>query len=330
MKNELCYYCDLSAFKSIIENREFWLSDIHFMNDSSEESLFLDALTDVMKKMRENLSDSTKAYLDKNSFIDSFFTNIKYNYKNMIYICCFTDGKNDDLSQWRGYASDGTGLCIGFKKNKIKQLSKIRDIERHKINQNEKCQIDHFSTSFIFAQHEIYYSNKAEIMQELEAIIAPIVDEYDAADKKTLSPPFPDSKFTQQLFQKIHHFKAFYKNQSFKSEKEYRICLFDSLHEEAIGKADDALMKNMKAKYFFSNEIELSELKFRVGRGSLIPYRVLTFSKNAFDPMLSSVTIGPKNPMSIEDVKYFLIANGLETSKINIMKSESTYQSYKY
>ena len=41
---------------------------------------------------------------------------------------------------------------------------------------------------------------------------------------------------------------------------------------------------------------------------------------------LSSVTIGPKNPMSIEDVKYFLIANGLETSKINIMKSESTYQ----
>ena len=86
------------------------------------------------------------------------------------------------------------------------------------------------------------------------------------------------------------------------------------------------LMKNMKAKYFFSNEIELSELKFRVGRGSLIPYRVLTFSKNAFDPMLSSVTIGPKNPMSIEDVKYFLIANGLDTSKINIMKSESTYQ----
>ena len=122
MKNELCYYCDLSVFKSIIENREFWLSDIHFMNDSSEESLFLDALTDVMKKMREKLSDSTKSHLDRNSFIDSFFTNIKHNYKNMLYICCFTDGKNDDLSQWRGYASDGTGLCIGLKKNRIKEL----------------------------------------------------------------------------------------------------------------------------------------------------------------------------------------------------------------
>ena len=42
--------------------------------------------------------------------------------------------------------------------------------------------------------------------------------------------------------------------------------------------------------------------------------------------MISSITIGPKNRMSIEDVKYFLIANGLDTSKINIMKSESTYQ----
>lgn len=120
MENELCYYCNLSTFKSIIENRELWLSDIHFLNDSSEESLFLDSLTDVMKKMREKLSPPTKEYLNNNKFIDSFFTNIKYNYKNMIYICCFTDGKNDDLSQWRGYASDGTGLSIGFKKNRIK------------------------------------------------------------------------------------------------------------------------------------------------------------------------------------------------------------------
>ena len=60
MENELCYYCNLSTFKSIIENREFWLSDIHFMNDSSEESLFLDSLSDVMKKMREKLSAQTK------------------------------------------------------------------------------------------------------------------------------------------------------------------------------------------------------------------------------------------------------------------------------
>ena len=36
-----------------------------------------------------------------------------------------TDGKNDDLSQRRGYASDGTGLCIGFKKNKIKEEEKV-------------------------------------------------------------------------------------------------------------------------------------------------------------------------------------------------------------
>ena len=91
----------------------------------------------------------------------------------MIYICCFTDGKNDDLSQWRGYASDGTGLCIGFKKNKIKELSKGKCVDKQTKDQNGNNHIDHVSTSFIFAQHEIYYSNKAEIMQELEAIIAP-------------------------------------------------------------------------------------------------------------------------------------------------------------
>ena len=55
MKNELCYYCNVTAFKSIIENHSFWLSDIHYMNDSSEESLFLDALTEVMINQREQL-----------------------------------------------------------------------------------------------------------------------------------------------------------------------------------------------------------------------------------------------------------------------------------
>lgn len=117
MENELCYYCNLSTFKSIIENQTFWLSDIHFMNDSNEETLFLESLSEVMRNKYESLSSETKKHLDNYESIKGFFTHIEYNYKNSAYICCFSDGINDDLSQWRGYADDGKGLCIGFKKN---------------------------------------------------------------------------------------------------------------------------------------------------------------------------------------------------------------------
>ena len=162
MQNELCHYCDLPAFKSIIEKREIWLSDIHFLNDSSEESLFLDALTDLMIKLRDSLSDSTKAYLDQDTFMNSFFTNIKYNYKNKLYICCFTNEKNDDLSQWRGYADDGAGFCIGFKKELINKLSENTTIEKHTLKDDGSLQKERISTSYVFSQKDITYSDKKD------------------------------------------------------------------------------------------------------------------------------------------------------------------------
>ena len=322
MKNELCHYCDLSGFKAIIENQTLWLSDLHYMNDSSEESLFLDALTDVMRNFRNTLYNATKTYLDNDSFMNSFFTNIKSRYTNMSYICCFTNEKNDDLSQWRGYADDGRGLCIGFKKRFIIKLSENEKIRKTSLIGSNDIE----NTSHIFAQKEICYSNKERIMTELEEKLKPIIDEYNSADKETLTPPFPDSVFTINLYEKTHNYKAFYKNESFKNEKEYRICFFDKLHENAIGKADDALIDNMQSTYGFNDNIILSELKYREGRGRFIPYRVMTFPKEYFAEMLSSITIGPKNPMSENEVRYFLLSNGFDTSNITIKKSASTYQ----
>ena len=325
MENELCYYCNLSTFKSIIENQTFWLSDIHFMNDSSEESLFLDALTDVMRNMQEKLSSSTKQHLNNAKDIYDLFTNIKHVYRNMAYICCFSYEINDDLSQWRGYANDGKGLCIGFKKEYIEKLSKPSDIKIIKRSENEEpCNT---LSEIVFAQDKIKYSDKEHISKEIEETISPIVKNYDNNEKTgKIIKNFPDIWFYGKLHEKTYKYKVFYKNNSFESEKEYRICFFDFLHKDKIGKNDNVLMENMQNKYRFENGTELSELKYRESREKLIPYREMKFPKDYFKEMLSSITIGPKNPMSEEDVQYFLIANGFDTSNITIQKSASTYQ----
>ena len=281
MKNELCYYCNLSTFKSIIQNQTFWLSDLHYMNDSAEESWFLDALSDVMRKFRDGLSDEAKEYLDKNKYMDDYFTNIKNCYQFLTYICCFTDGKNDDLSQWRGYASDGTGLCIGFKKNKIQSLKKLH-------------------------QDKINYSDKAKIMKELEDKIAPIIEQFDN-NKINLDAEELDVGFIFKLLDAAYQDKAFYKNKSFESEKEYRICFFDTIHEYFIDKENEMLMDKMQKKYTFQNETTLSEVRFREGRGAFIPYREMKFTKEFF-------------------MQFFLLANGFDTKNIKVLKSKSTYQ----
>lgn len=322
MENELCYYCNLSTFKSIIENREFWLSDIHFMNDSSEESLFLDALSYVMSKMLDKISNSTREHINANNDIKTLFTNIKHLYENVAYICCFSDEMNDDLSQWRGYADDGNGMCIGFHKEQLSKLS------RQKMKQvSPDGNIYDQVTDIVFQQKKITYSTREEISKELEDIITPIINGYDSGPKTgEIISKFPDILFYGKLRELTYKDKAFYKNISFKSENEYRICFYDFLHKDKIDVENNQLMDNMQTKYEFQNGTKLSEVKYRKGASHLIPYRKMIFPKEYFQELLSSITIGPKNPMSKNEVKYFLLANGFDTSKVSIQKSESTYQ----
>ena len=330
---ELCYYCDLSAFKSIMENQTLWLSDIHYMNDSSEESLFLDALEEVMDELWENLSDETKDYVLNDERMSLIFKNSKKVFKSLAYICCFSDGLKDDLSQWRGYADDGKGLCIGFKKEGIKQLSKNEKIKGIILYDKEDITTEKVTTKKVFEQHEIFYKEKTEIKDALNEILKPYVDEYDENIQKIINyeddfeKDDVDDDLIIQVYSKTRLPKNFFKNESFISEKEYRICFYDMLHENALGKKNKySLMKKMQEKYKFDKIAELSELKYRQGKGNLIPYRELKFDKKFFKDMISSITIGPKNRMSVEDVKFFLLANGFDTSNITIEKSASTYQ----
>ena len=210
MKNEICYYCNLSTFKSIISNQTFWLSDIHFMNDSSEETLFLKVLSQVMKEKYNLLSSDTKEYLEKNQFIKGFFTHIEQNYKNLVYVCCFSDEINDDLSQWRGYADDGKGLCIGFNKEIIKKLSTDSDTIKSELISKVKT-TDNISIGKVFAQKEIEYTCEDDIIKELRSKIAPIIDQYDTDDKYDYSSKLPDIKLTQELYKKPLGIKDFIK-----------------------------------------------------------------------------------------------------------------------
>ncbi|MCE5267944.1 MAG: DUF2971 domain-containing protein [Planctomycetaceae bacterium] len=97
------HYCGVDAFRGILASKQLWLSDVHFMNDATEQTHFTAMATKVL---RDWPSGPTKV------FIQLLLNNFEWMRLNP-YACCFCkDG--DLLSQWCRYADDGSGFAIGF------------------------------------------------------------------------------------------------------------------------------------------------------------------------------------------------------------------------
>lgn len=108
----LYHYCSMEAFEAIIRTGNIRLSDINMMNDFAEMKwgygVFAAAASRILAKRKD---DST---LPRREFLDGINTHLS---PTQLYIhpliACFS--KNPDvLSQWRGYADNGSGVSIGF------------------------------------------------------------------------------------------------------------------------------------------------------------------------------------------------------------------------
>lgn len=102
----LFHYTDISAVKSILENRKLWLTDLRFMNDTEEmshgvnyiqesiksdwvqERLLGDKISEALEFVSSALGDHVDGYMDFNP----------------MFVCSFSQA-GDLLSQWRAYGS---------------------------------------------------------------------------------------------------------------------------------------------------------------------------------------------------------------------------------
>ncbi|MED7789453.1 hypothetical protein [Francisella sp. 19X1-34] len=107
---KLYHYTDLTAFKSILENKSLWMSNPKYLNDSEE---FIEGKNKVIKFI--------ECYISRNKKISPNFIEILEEVKIKIaedncfdkefFISSFSTIK-DDLSQWRAYGKDREGICL--------------------------------------------------------------------------------------------------------------------------------------------------------------------------------------------------------------------------
>ena len=108
---KLHYYCSNTTFLSILQHKELWLTALSLSNDRLEGRWALEQYLNLFQGDRARLRKSAHVVIE--AFLHG---------REALGIC-FSE-KEDLLSQWRGYADDGCGVCITFSKEALDQAVK--------------------------------------------------------------------------------------------------------------------------------------------------------------------------------------------------------------
>ncbi|WP_335984903.1 DUF2971 domain-containing protein [Fusobacterium polymorphum] len=252
------------------------------------------------------------------------------------YICCFS-GDGDLLSQWRAYADDGRGISVGFKKSQIKDF--LKELEVETINIGNKGEVRKFLKKKEAELVDIEYKRKIKnssynseltklfkyfprldfIMENKEfeeMLIDAILSNSKMNLYSDLSPLLRYFVFmiTKKIFSKeelkpqvIKRLKNFIKVKSisFSEEKESRIVIIEDETEE------NQNINNIHFRNKNNNE--------------LVSYKKLKL-ENIVD-FISHIVLGPKNKITVEELKRFLIKQFSEEKikHIIIEKSDIPY-----
>lgn len=108
------HYTNVTGLKGIIENNCLWATNLSYVNDSKELALGLSIYREVCELLLKRKGKS-KAYRE---IVRKFLDCLRAKNISNRYACCFT-ANGDQLSQWRGYGSNGQGYAIGFETKKL-------------------------------------------------------------------------------------------------------------------------------------------------------------------------------------------------------------------
>lgn len=249
------HYCGIESFLSIIENSSLWLSDVIKSNDGMEYNWIKEKIIDNIEfelgLIGEKELKAWKTWIGEGSFNNGLI---------IIYAACFTECE-DSLSQWRGYAQDGQGLAIGFSKSIIRSLDPLKGnpytaFRFGKVFYGEKSQNNFIKKITEMNFEKLQYKGVGHVALEID----------DFRDK------FP-----------------FYKNPSFKEEKEWRLIM-------TLGDSN----KRIEGK-----NVIFSENAYRHSNGKLISYISMDFSRVKRD-FIKEIWIGPKSKVTPMDIRNLL------------------------
>ena len=293
-ENLLYYYCSMETFTSIIKSKSIWLRNLLTMNDPSElllhkvniaEQIFIRYKQNPFefKYANKENEDAMHAYLWATHFVfTSGFNNIN---NNLFFAICMSSEENS-LAQWRMYADNGKGVCLGFDKRKI--LDYIKDNADYQLQEIE------------------YYENIKSVVDKVCSIILEKIKKiYNSNDEEQLKQFMGDiSSYCMPEWSK-------YKTSDYSGEKETRLV---------YKKHTEKMYMNIDASDIDSDF--LSDLDWSIARGQLDLHTKISIS----DLGLSTITLGPLNNTSKGLLNILLAKENVKVPHNKLYKSTIPYR----
>lgn len=270
--DKLYHYTSAAGLKGICDGM-FWVTESHFLNDTSEfqiaTEVFCEVITDKIKE--ENQSRRiTKAVRDEVNRLNSFSKvgdPIAY-FGNYVLSFCLD---KDSILMWSEY-SDFWGYCLEFDAQKL-----IESFSKHHFMLHGKVIYDYHEQVSLAEKvfENMLFSDKYDVYS------VNCWDDFASVSDEELNT------LVTFLAVVIDGYNTFFKKECFKNENEYRL-VFSCCHDGGRFKPE-----------------QLEKQHFRIKDEVLIPYVEKELSSlNA----LQSILIGPKNnsDIAIKGVEYFL------------------------
>ena len=231
-----------------------------------------------------------------NKCIDYFFRkSISDDNKRYRFYCICFSSERDKLSQWRGYADDGKGVCIGFDRKRL---------ERYRKDKFEQLT---FSTGDINYVKRI---QKAEVRKTFGSFFDRLKTyDYDLEEPINVAV----SQMLCISFLELLGKAVYMKNPFFKEEREWRMCLSTNYRVEML----------LDEFHFLGEDIpESQRIIWQNRAGNLVSCVDLPLEHSVF----KYVILGPKNQTGVADMKDFLKNNGYYGVKVDRSEGTGTYR----
>ena len=312
----LYHYASMEKGTSILKHKNIRLSDITKSNDVKEMSIFFpDLFDEMLKNYDEHNGFSYKfEYKGKGNrqafglFVNELKKKIEKEFEDgsiATFALCLSE-EGDLLSQWRGYADDGKGICLGLNVEEILKfvgISSVSGFSLEKVEYLSKEQIDE------------WVKNVANQMLGIVEIILGAIEEGNIQY-------YSAKEFDEDIFNTIYYNILSeveeiikFKTEGFKEEKEWRFFIKNSLNKDDIkGKKITSIgtlgegARRKTSKYVADN------VEFNIKENDMVPFVSLKFEK-FHNNLINQVICGPNNKIREKDLELFLRKYGYRNCK---------------
>lgn len=289
MADTLYHYCSAQTFHALFSSNQptIRLSSLSLSNDSMEGIWLRKVFGELCIEEGLGIENVTAA----TNYLESLTGKV-----DGLGFCM--SAQADMLSQWRGYADDAKGFCVGFSRSYLETL--------HNMKPNHLGGVK---------LEEVIYSRNEQV-----ALLKPMVQSVRTAIERGAfrqTPPFRmvlDSRSDEEIAQEsanwrealnqlgISFFEAYLymfrlKNFAFQEEREWRLLALFTLDQGGL-------------QYYAKSD-------------RLVPYASLFLNSPSSDA-IKEVIIGPRNITPISVVEGFLKSTGF--SNATVRKSDASYR----